>query len=120
MGSLVSRILVLTAKAYMQSEVTWDADLNFAIKCDDLFSWGSADVEEVTLANIGLLEATVFSLDDDAECFAGALFCCISRGMRPQGAMYKHLPEHLWILFDACGPLRPTGLGNPHKHPSEV
>lgn len=42
------------------------------------------------------------------------LFAARVREMRPQGACYKGYPKDLWPLFDACGPERETGMGNPH------
>lgn len=44
------------------------------------------------------------------------LFCARVRGERPQGAAYKvRYPEELWPLFDAAGPEREVGFGNPRK-----
>lgn len=44
------------------------------------------------------------------------LFAARSRKMRPQGAAYKvRYPEELWGLFNAAGPEREVGLGNPRK-----
>ncbi|UDL15984.1 hypothetical protein QEH42_gp234 [Microbacterium phage Pumpernickel] len=43
------------------------------------------------------------------------LFAAKSRKMRPQGAYYKSIPENIWHLFDACGPEREVGMGNPRK-----
>lgn len=42
------------------------------------------------------------------------LFSARSRGMRPQGAYYKLFPRDTWELFDACGPEREVGVGNPY------
>jgi hypothetical protein len=51
----------------------------------------------------------------------GDLFWCARvRGMRPQGACYKSIPEAFWPLFDACGPAREADLGNPSKQPCEA
>lgn len=36
------------------------------------------------------------------------------RKERPQGACYPSNKD-LWPLFDACGPEKPTGFGNPYK-----
>jgi hypothetical protein len=44
------------------------------------------------------------------------LFVCRERKMRPQGAVYPE-DRRFWPLFDACGPEREVGLGNPHASP---
>jgi hypothetical protein len=48
---------------------------------------------------------------------AELLFACRSRNSRPQGAIYKRISKALVPLFDACGPERMTGFGNPVEHP---
>lgn len=100
---------------------TYDGSLSLYVKCSDFFHWGSADLEEVTDENVQALVETI------AECEAilgryrahdaPLLWCARQRGMRPQGAYYKHLPEALWPLFDAAGPERGVGLMNPHAQP---
>lgn len=45
----------------------------------------------------------------------GDLFAAKVKGMRPQGAAYTYIPTDAWDLFDACGPERQTGMGNPYK-----
>lgn len=47
--------------------------------------------------------------------YALDLYSCRIEGMRPQGAVYRHNKKELWPLFDACGPEREVGLGNPYK-----
>jgi len=49
----------------------------------------------------------------------GDLFAARVRKMRPQGAAYKvRYDESIWPLFDACGPVREVGFGNP-KEPGQ-
>lgn len=43
------------------------------------------------------------------------LFAARVRGMRPQGAAYTFYPPETWPLFDACGPEREIGFGNPYR-----
>ena len=31
--------------------------------------------------------------------------------------MYETIDKTLWPLFDACGPVRTVGFGNPEPHP---
>lgn len=88
------------------------------VNCSDLFDWGSADCEEVTPENFPMLVQAI----EDAEKavkYGGIrgddLFCARVRGCRPQGAAYTFIRPELWPLFDACGPERETGVGNPYK-----
>jgi hypothetical protein len=94
------------------------------INCNDLFAWGFADCEWITLENIDLLESTfkelssletkfneekgvkIWEKEKGAARFmtdASILFCCRYRKSRPQVAYYKHFHESLKPLFDACG-----------------
>lgn len=107
-------------------ELLWHVDgdtVTFTILCNDFFYWGCADGERVTPDNLPALRqafADTAAATRHGDCWAGPLFCARQRGMRPQGAQYKHIDTDLWPLFDACGPAREVGLGNPRKHPSEV
>ena len=49
----------------------------------------------------------------DCEDHGGELFCARIRKMRPQGACYAYYDKKDWHLFDACGPERECGFGNP-------
>jgi len=108
-------------------ELWWRTDGEFApvrffVTCNDLFWWGTGDAEDITPENVAALEQAV------ADCRAAhpngrgsrgpELFCARIRGERPQGAAYPKEKE-LWPLFDACGPAREVGLGNPHLHPRD-
>lgn len=107
-------------------ELWWRTDGEYApvtlmINFNDLFLWGCSDVEELTEDNIDFLEDTVeevSSLDPRGDyVYAPILWVCRIRGMRPQGACYRFMPEYLWPLLDACGPEREVGLGNPKPRP---
>jgi len=120
------------------------APVTIFVNCNDLFWWASADCERLTPENIGLWEQAYSDLDallrDEprtpenqtdgpvrkAWLARGTrrisimscvdwLFCARVRGMRPQGACYPSDAPEVWPLFDACGPERPTGHGNPCK-----
>lgn len=84
------------------------APFKIFVKCNDLFHWATADLEEITLENIDTLEVTV----DEVKALTGdnrhadELFCARVRGMRPQRPCYKNIDERLHPLFDACGPYR--------------
>lgn len=121
---LALRALRTTAFEYCEA-LFWRVDdgiLSVHVNCSDLFAWGAADAEELTAANIDLFEATF------AECeatfgqyramWAAELFCARVRGKRPQGAFYRNLEPEWAVLFDACGPERQTGLGNPVERPA--
>lgn len=60
----------------------------------------------------GATEHTMYAYQYETNI--SELFAARVRGMRPQGACYKGYPKDLWPLFDACGPERETGMGNPH------
>ena len=102
-------------------DILWRTDseyapVSFFVNCNDLFFWGCADAEDVTPVNIALLEDSYREVHaiQESNYFSQALFCSRVRGMRPQGAAYPE-NESLWPLFDACGPIRETGLGNPYQ-----
>jgi len=114
--------------------------LNFSrqeicIMCNDVFFWGCADAEPVE--NEKDRELLRKSLQDvkeiDELCSWGALlFVARKRQERPQGAFYKYLDVHdikkgepmqfneeatakMHELFNAAGPKRETGFGNPYE-----
>lgn len=112
-------------------ELTWRVDggkVRFFVNCNDLFDWGCADCEPLTPENFPELERAVADCQvisagangSMAMLNAASLFCCRRRGERPQGACYKSIDSLAWHLFDACGPLRAVGLGNPRRHPLEA
>src|SRR5205814_9658982 len=97
-------------------ELMWSADegvVHVAVNCNDTFFWGCADAEEITPENIATFEQAVADLLAHGH-LAGELFAARVRKQRPQGASYDECyPRETWRLFDACGPIYETGLGNP-------
>ncbi|GAA2108015.1 hypothetical protein [Streptomyces synnematoformans] len=103
-----------------------DGEIHLFANVSDIFFWGAADLEEITPARLPDLERAYA----DCKAAGGAeympeLYAARIRGERPQGAAYPGRrpvgPEQhrdLIALFDACGPERPTGLGNPHRAPA--
>lgn len=99
------------------------APVTFFVNCNDLFDWGCADCETLTPERLPLLGraledcAKACGDDRDAEKrgwpWGIELFCARLRGERPQGAAYPK-DRRLWPLFDACGPERTKGHGNPY------
>lgn len=118
---ITEEILELALQYDFESEVYWnrrgpkgEGDFYFFIICNDQFYWGAADGEEVTEENLPLLAK---SLEDIGPDWGLALFCSRSRKMRPQGALYAHIPKELWHWFDESGPEREVNpkemFGNP-------
>ena len=117
----VERLLRLFAFDYTESlwwrgsdENAVDGELQFYVTCNDFFWWGTADCERITQDDLDALEQ---AFDD-----AGAVGCredgpelwvARKRGMKPQGAAYKYIPEAMRPLFDACGPSRESSITNP-------
>lgn len=131
--AFVRRVLAAFDRCDMHSDLWWrtgeryggrqyDDPATFLVDCSDTFWWGTADCEEVTPENVGLLEQTFADLrvadGPGATVHIGDLFAARIRKMRPQGACYaKRYAPKLWPLFDACGPERKVGLGNPYPRP---
>ena len=83
------------------------------VNCNDLFFWGSADGETITEQDMPTFEAAVEDCGGDLTVGA-LLWCARRRQQRPQGAYYSYFKKEHWHLFDACGPERETGFGNPY------
>ena len=96
--------------------------LHFFVNCNDVFEWGTADLEPIDDdADIEALESTVWECEAIRGYGRGEdgfmLWVARKRGMRPQGAMYKHIDRELWHLFDAVGPERELDMLNPKPKP---
>lgn len=107
----VERLLKLFAENDFWGELGWNKDLQFWVVCSDVFSWGTADAENVDEGTIDVLEQAIADCGGDVDGIT--LYACRQRKMRPQGAMYQNLEEKHWPLFDACGPKREKGFMNP-------
>jgi len=85
-----------------------DGELEIAENCNDLFYWASADMEEITVGNLPVYEQAITDcLAAGFVAYAGTVFACRMRKMRPQIPCYAHYPKQIWPLLDACGPARP-------------
>jgi len=116
----ILKVLALFDKHDLCWNLMWRPEGNnpgFAVDCSDMFWWGCADAECLTPERLPNL---IKAIEDGGEDDGLVLYCARIRKMRPQGCMYKNIKEEHWHLFDECGPLREVGLGNPHKHPSEI
>lgn len=88
------------------------------VNVSDVFAWGGGDAEEITPERLPVLEQAWRDCRAvDADEWIVELYAARVRGMRPQGAAYPKEPG-IAALFDACGPERPIGLGNPRKPPA--
>lgn len=102
-------------------ELWWRTDAEYApvtllVNCNDLFFWGCADAEHLEPDNIADLEKAVADAKEAGDERHGhLLWVARKRGLRPQGAYYKYFKEGIKPLFDACGPEREIGFGNPEK-----
>ncbi len=118
------RWLALADKWEIQDGFFWRCegkDIHIFVICNDLFYWGTADLEELTAENIDSYEQTYKDAETALQfghCHADELWCCRVRKMRPQGACYKSIPKELWPLFDTCGPEREIDICNPRKQPT--
>jgi hypothetical protein len=61
-----------------------------------------------------MLEKAVEDCDGDLSIGA-MLYCARKYEMRPQGAVYSHIPRKLWPVFDECGPIREIDMCNPYN-----
>lgn len=88
-----------------------DDSCQLSVNCNDMFFWGCADGEDVAIEEIPALQ----------ECWTLApengtdLWISRKRCERPQGAYYTYIDEQYWPLFNACGPEREVGSGNPYR-----
>jgi hypothetical protein len=95
-----------------------DGQLNLYANVSDVFAWGCADAEEINPERLPVLEQAFADLKaiGDEMCTA-ELYVARIRRQRPQGAAYPEVAK-TQALFDACGPERPVGLGNPKRPPT--
>lgn len=108
-----------------------DGKLSCAVICSDEFWWGCCDAEPLTPETLPVYRQ---ALEECAELektlpknshmfprlYADELFAARMRKMRPQGDSYEMYPPVMWHLFDACGPVRDVGMGNPHPQPTNA
>lgn len=111
----------LFALADAHSELAWQVDPNtrevrLMARCDDLFWWGTSDLEGITPADLSELER---AFTDVPDYHFIELYAARRRKMRPQAAAYKNIAEQYRPIFDACGSAREARLGNPHEAAAE-
>lgn len=115
------RVLAVFAKADIHGDLFWRVEgsqIYFAANVSDVFAWGGADAEDITPERLPLLEQAYADLKAvGSEEYMPDLYAARIRGMRPQGAAYPKT-RRAQALFDACGPEREIGLGNPKRPPT--
>jgi hypothetical protein len=123
--AFIHAVLALSAKADLGEQLLWHSDgqhIHIAVNVSDVFDWGCADAEDLTPERLPLLEQAYTDLAaihrHDAVMYTVDLYAARIRQMRPQGAAYPKERAATQALFDACGPARATGLGNPRKVPT--
>lgn len=122
-------LLRYIAEEELDEEIRWTTDLKFYVICNDMFWWACGDAEDITPENLDDFKKAIEDAKIALEHAEGItqyeyleygpkLFCARQRGMRPQGAYYKYIPELLWPLFNECGDEREVDFGNPYSTPS--
>lgn len=117
-------VMKFFAEHDIHEELCWEVDdfkVDLFVVANDILYWGCTDIVDITPETFPVLKECVedlLKIKPWAIVYLTSLFTCRVNKCRPQGAAYpKH--EILWDLFDACGPEREVGLGNPKKHPRE-
>jgi hypothetical protein len=123
----IKRLLRIISDYELEEDIIWKAqdpnNITCLVNCNDLFHWGAADAERLKDEDdIFLLRSSlrdIYSYSPRGSRYyntttqGSSLYCARKRSMRPQGAVYKHIPECLWELFDNCGPERKVNFSNP-------
>ena len=115
-ATYVRGVLKVFAEADLY-DLWWQVEneVKFGVRVNDVFWWGTADVEMIEFDDIPLLWSCLADLErDNNGSWLPELFAARKRGMRPQGAVYRGWDATMRALFDACGPERETDVFNPH------
>ncbi|MEV7140732.1 hypothetical protein [Streptomyces tauricus] len=124
----ITRVLELFSLSHADAygELFWrveDATVHLSANVSDVFAWGGADSEPITPDTLAALEQAYADLKAvGGEDFLADLYAARQRGQRPQGAAYPSGTHEAWrqvsALYDACGPERELGIGNPKPAPA--
>lgn len=93
------------------------------VTCSDQFVWASADGEPIGPQTLPVFRQAYEDLKATGDCnevYAPLLYCARMRNYRPQHCCYPKEAPKTWPLFDAAGPERTPGLGNPYPHPASA
>lgn len=111
----IKKVLKLTAEYDHHDSLYWNSNLKFYVKCNDVFWWGTGDLEEITHDDINDLEQALKNSEDEGFI----LFAARKRNLRPQGAYYNLVNKKDRTLLNACGPKREIELCNPYPNPDD-
>lgn len=94
-----------------------DFRVSFCVRCNDLFWWGTADVEDILPEDVDFFEQTMRDAREMGMFGVEGVFlyCARKRNMRPQTAAFRKIKKIFWDLFLACGPERKQDVGNPYS-----
>ncbi|MFD5814377.1 hypothetical protein [Streptomyces sp. NPDC127038] len=126
--AFVTRVLEIFSMSHADAydDLLWRVDngtVHLNANVSDVFAWGGADCEPITPDTLPVLEQAYADLKAlGAEGFTAELYAARQRSQRPQGAAYPDARDPAWrevsALYDACGPERELGLGNPKAAPA--
>lgn len=100
----------------------WEGNISIAENCNDLFYWACADSEDITVEDIPLYKQCIEDCEkikSSYSAYAGTLYACRKRKMRPQNPCYASYPKELWPLLDSSGPERPEKEAGSRKRAEE-
>lgn len=117
----LTEVLTIFAKAESHDTLLWwprPDGMELWANVSDVFAWGGSDAEAITADRLPILRQALADLTEaNATGWIAELYAARIRGMRPQGAAYP-TSHDAQRLFNACGPARSTGLGNPRPIPA--
>lgn len=122
--AFIHAVLRLALAGDFRSELLWRSDgqqITVSVDVSDVFAWGGGDAEDLTPERLPILAeamADLRAVHPHDDMYTVDLYAARIRGMRPQGAAYPKERAATQALFDACGPGRATGLGNPRPVPT--
>lgn len=111
--NFILEILKLTSIEVDENiSISWRTDgeyapVTFFADASDLFSWATADCEDILPVDLADLKQAIKDVKEiDKYSYDGqSLWVCRKRQMRPMDCAYP-LNKKLWPLFDAAGPHR--------------
>lgn len=123
-GSFLLEVLDVFAFDHTE-DLFWRTDgeyapVTFFARVDDVFAWGTADLERVDDNDVAALrQARADAVVADAERGEDwwvELWAARKRRWRPQAAVLRAVGDDLRPLFEACGPERSESLRcGPHE-----
>lgn len=109
-GDEAMAVLAVFERADLFESLIWRVDMTAAgqptvklfATCSDFFHYATADLEEITVADIPLLASCLTALSGVDVAYLGELFAARKRRMRPLPAACKDMTPATRALFDAC------------------